>query len=577
MVDALKWAALHLPRDDAVKTETQAVAWTMRSLSDDLEFGPFVEGLAEALWDFDRREPCGAYRAHFKILLRDQEAHLGQRLADFMAGSNSYILEPKDRFRRQVSVLRAIWAVCAFSLHTGSPLQSPIGDADVDNVLLGSKFIDSDDMQSMVLSVSALTRLNMIEYRSRQQDHTQTSSSDAEAEKQKQVDIHWTYTDYLVALSKCATSFQRNETASLFNLSEMRFTEANGYETLHLGLIHLINLTSDETADNLVFAARMMISPFAQTSEYSWWVRLHGLGPFLVQHPSLAVSDPKSDSQPSSRHHYTRYLCHSLSRNLELGFQLQPSVDALQLIYRNLVEADVPPKDLETHLLVLRTLWTDVCTHRLAAIVQCVVLKCFREDFSGLVDLSEWEQLPRMFADNDWFCSALGLDNDKRTERASAQQIHYCARVGVFTTFFKQCTARSPDQDERDLDWATLKLVYAFTLIDLVIPTSLQRRFADAASGFIRKYPKNCLADSHRLYSVLYWAVEEGSGYITNVDALRVLDTAVSEVQTEEQQESHRFNAEWIRGWMEERLLLPEDNFAAFVSLVSDGEQGDHC
>ncbi|CAK5278190.1 unnamed protein product, partial [Mycena citricolor] len=104
-----------------------------------------------------------------------------------------------------------------------------------------------------------------------------------------------------------------------------------------------------------------------------------------------------------------------------------------------------------------------------------------------------------------------------------------------------------------------------------VIPTGLQRRFADAAAAFIRKYPENCLADDHGLYSVLGWAVHEYDGYMTNVDALRVLDVAVSQVQTEDQQQKHRVNAQWIREWMQDRLH-PEDIFAAFVSLVSDGE-----
>ncbi|CAK5263412.1 unnamed protein product, partial [Mycena citricolor] len=90
------------------------------------------------------------------------------------AGSNSNLLEQKDRLRRQLSVLRAIWAICAFSLHTRSPLQSPFGEADVDNALLGSKFLNVDEVQSMIHDVSALIRLNVIESQSQQQDHTPT-------------------------------------------------------------------------------------------------------------------------------------------------------------------------------------------------------------------------------------------------------------------------------------------------------------------------------------------------------------------------------------------------------------------
>ncbi|CAK5278186.1 unnamed protein product [Mycena citricolor] len=583
MADALKWTALHRPVETAVKTETRAVAWTMRSLSDDLEFGPFVEGLAEALWDFDRREPCGAYQAHFKILLQDSEVRLCQRLVDFMAGSNSYVLERKDRLRRQLSVLRAIWAICAFSLHTWSPLQSPIGEADVDNALLGSKFLDSPDVQSLVLDVSALIRLNMIESRSRDRASTQPRNSDVRAEERQQADMQRMYLEYLKALSQCAASFQRDVTNALFYRSQMRFTEEDNYETLHDALKQLIesalNKTADETtADNVVFATRLMISQFAQISDYPSW-SLEGLGPFLVRHPSLAVSDPEFDSE----HHYTRFLCDMLCDNLEFRFDPQESVDALQLIYRNLLESHEPPRDLDTHLRVLHTLRTkaaDIHTHRLSAIFQCVVLKSCKDYVSESRDLSEWERLPSIFDDEGWFRAVLGLDKNEQAERASAQQIYDCARVGLWTTLFEQCAARSPDQTERDLDFETLKLIrhadnyqlsrelYALTCIFSVIPTELQRRFADAAAGFIRKYPRDCLADENVLDSVLALAVAEYGGWITDEDALRVLETAVSEVQTDDQQESHRDNAQRIR----ELMPFPENIFAAFFSLVSDGE-----
>ncbi|CAK5263434.1 unnamed protein product, partial [Mycena citricolor] len=332
-------------------------------------------------------------------------------------------------------------------------------------------------------------------------------------------------------------------------------------------------------ADNVVFAARQIIAPFAQTSECPNWP-LWDLGPFLLRYPSLVTSDGR-DSQPGSKHHYTRFLCHKLCDNLGRRLDPQPSVDALQLIYGHLLDSFVPLSDFGTHLRVLRTLRTeavDIRMHRLTAIIQCVMLKTFSPDGSESAnlweseDLSEWEQLSSIFDDEDWLSSVLGLDNDKRTSRASAQQIYGCACAGVWTSFFEQCTARSPDQTERDLDFETVKLVHhALDDIPRVIPTELQRRFADAASAFIRKYPDNCLADHSELHLVLYWAVEENDGYITNVDALHILDSAVSAMQTDDQQESYRDNAEWIRGQMQDRLH-PEIILAASVSLVSDGE-----
>ncbi|CAK5263409.1 unnamed protein product [Mycena citricolor] len=567
MLDALKSAALR----STVETETRALAWTVRSLSDDQELEPFVEGLPQALWDFKNSKPRSVYQAQFMKLLRDPQVQLSQRLTDFMAGCNSHLLEAKDRHRRQLSVLRAIWAVCAFSLHTGFPLRIQVGEAEVEKALLSLKFLDSPDVQTMIPDVSALIRLNMIEFRRREWAPTQPCSSDsdsyAEAEKQRQAGIHRTFVDYLLALSQCAASFQREATTSLFHRSQMHFTAANGYETLQDALRELIRSDSDNAADNVVFAARQMITPFAQTSEYPKWLYSPRLGPFLARHPSLAASGPKSDSQPDPKHHYTRVLCHWLCDNLTFRSNPQPSVDALQLLYQSLFYSYVPPRDFDTHLYVLRALRTEAAkirTHRLAFIVQRVALTGFSPDSS------EWERLLGIFEDEDWFRSVLGLDNDKRTERASAQHVYDCAYAGVLTTFFEQCTALSSDQTERDLDWSTLELVHNTAIYaPSVIPTGLQRRFADAASEYIHIYPKDCLADW--LGSAIYWAVDGRNGWIQDLDALRVLDTAVLDVQTGDQQQEHQTNAQFIRERMQDRLH-PEYVFAAFVSLVSDGE-----
>ncbi|CAK5263417.1 unnamed protein product [Mycena citricolor] len=556
MIVAVKSAALH----PAVETEIRSLTWTVRSLSDDDDLERLVEGLP-ALWDFDQNQPRHVYEAHFRSLLGNPETHVCQRLGDFMVGSTSNLLEDKVRLRRQLSILQAIWAICAFSLHTGSPLQNPIGEVDVDNALLSSKFHASPHVQSMLSAVCALIRLNVIASRSRERGSTQPSNSDAETERQQHADMHRTYRDYLKALSKCAASFQRDATISFINPPQMRFTEVDGYKTLHRALDQLIESAlkkaADETAENVVFAARQMISQFAQTSDYLY-LTLPGLGPFLVRHLPLADSDPKFDS----KHHYTRFLCHSLCRSLKYRLDRQPSVDALQLIYRNLLASDKPPKELETHLLVLRTLRTeaaDVRTYRLAVIVQFVVLKSCKKD------LSKWEQLLSIFDDEDWFRSVIGLDNDKQTERPSAQQVFDCALVGVVTTFL-ECATRSPDQTERDLDFATLKSVpYAGMFTSSVIPTEMQRRFAAAAAGFICEYPTDCLADWDGIYCVLDWAVDVAYGWVKNLDALGVLDTAVSQVQTDDHKKEHRDNAATIRGYMQERLLLPEGIFAASV------------
>ncbi|CAK5278476.1 unnamed protein product, partial [Mycena citricolor] len=152
--------------------------------------------------------------------------------------------------------------------------------------LLGSKFADAPEVQSMLPDVSALVRLNMIESHAQQRALTQARSSNdhfrAEAENQQQADMRQTYLDYLKALSQCPASIQRDVTTSFFDPPQMRFTHGDGFKTLQDALRELINSQLHETTDNVVFAARQMITPFAQTSHYldsSLW----RLGPLLVR------------------------------------------------------------------------------------------------------------------------------------------------------------------------------------------------------------------------------------------------------------------------------------------------------
>ncbi|CAK5263483.1 unnamed protein product [Mycena citricolor] len=498
MVKAMTSAALH----PTVETETRALAWAMRSLSNDLEFEPFVEGLAQVLWDFDSGVPCSVYQAHFKILLSDPEICLYQRLADFMAGSNSYLLEPTARVRRQLSVLRAIWAICAFSLHTGSPLECPLGEANVDHALLGSKFVTSPDVQSHVLAVHALIRLNVIESKSRQRtlEHPdmQTGDSDrdlrAEMEQQLQVEKDQTYVQYLVALSKSPASFQREVTHLLFHRSQILVARADADFILRVALEELIKSGSDETVYNVVFAARHLISVIADTSAYPLMAGISGLAQFLVRHPCLTAYDPESNSQPGPKSNYTRFLCYYLCLHLKWPRDFEASAYSLQLIYRHFLNAAEParyPADLDTHLSVLRALRNsgtqaaDIHTHRLVAMTQYAVLACVSPDLSESGQLSESDDLLEsaelLSILNDdyetWFRALIGFDNEKWMERGSTHDAHYlihsCVRVGVVTTFLEQCAQKS-DQTERKLDFETLDMIHALSRIRQLLPSEIQ-------------------------------------------------------------------------------------------------------
>ncbi|CAK5263426.1 unnamed protein product [Mycena citricolor] len=325
-------------------------------------------------------------------------------------------------------------------------------------------------------------------------------------------------------------------------------------------------------------AGESVVLALAANEDFGWMTDADALRVLDV-----AVSEVQTDNQQQSQRERAQWIREWIQERLRSedipaepvplvsdediilnGSGIEQSVDALQLTYQNLLESDVPPRDFDTHLLVLHTLRTEatnIRTHRLAAIVQSVVLKSCKDD------PSKWPQLSRIFDDDAWFHSVIGLDKNEPMERESAQQIYDCGYVGMLTTFLEQCTASSPDQTEHDRDLDTLRVVLS-TVVDIssAIPTELQHQFVDVASVFIRKYPEDCLGHEDGLCSVLYRAVHEYDGWIKDWDALRILDAAVYD-----QQESHQGYARKICGQMQNRLR-PENIPADSVPLVSDGE-----
>ncbi|CAK5263563.1 unnamed protein product, partial [Mycena citricolor] len=224
---------------------------------------------------------------HFERLLRDPQVRLCQRLGDLMVGSNSDLLEHTVRLRRQLSVLRAIWAVCAFSIAFGSPLECPIGETVVNSALLGSKFLGSAEVQMLVPVVSALIRLNTIEFwaaqpngEARQQALTRLAIKTIRSGDGRSVttalfltsgrstfeeEKRWAYAQYLVNLSESPASFQREVTNSLFHRSPVPFLAGNYDPVMVEALELMIGSESGETADNHVFAARQVICAIART------------------------------------------------------------------------------------------------------------------------------------------------------------------------------------------------------------------------------------------------------------------------------------------------------------------------
>ncbi|CAK5263437.1 unnamed protein product [Mycena citricolor] len=461
---------LSVPVDTCMQAQSMVEAMTSVALQSTVD--PFVEGLTQALWDFEKNEGRAAYRAHFERLLRDPQVRLCQRLGDFMAGSNSDLLEHPVRLRRQLSVLRALWAVCAFSIAFGSPLECPIGETDVNSALLGPKFLGSAEVQMLVPGVAALIRLNIIEFWAAQPNGEATqqalarlaiktirtgdgrsittalflTSGRSTFEEEKR----WAYAQYLINLSESPASFQRELTHSLFHRSPVPFLAGDHDPVMVEALELLIGTESEEKTDNHVFAARHMICAIAQTSTYpppsahgTEYMLPTGLAPFLVRHPSLAIFMPGSVWQPDLEEKYTRYLCNCMLFNLVHQLDLQASVDSLKLIYYHL--DDIHSKhleDLDAHLLTLHTLRSSsartacIHVHHVVALVQSVAVCCISWD------LSEATRGLGVFDDEDWFRAVIRLDDKKWMERRLTREddtvpifIRSCALFGVISTF----------------------------------------------------------------------------------------------------------------------------------------------
>ncbi|KAJ7902690.1 hypothetical protein B0H14DRAFT_2667229 [Mycena olivaceomarginata] len=108
MVNAMiaKATVRSIPREER---DNRALVWTMKSLADDDELEPFVEGIPSAIWG-----PQGRRRKYdnlFRGLLSNPQVQLGSRIEHLMLSCESGLLEPMVKTRREISCLKAIWCL----------------------------------------------------------------------------------------------------------------------------------------------------------------------------------------------------------------------------------------------------------------------------------------------------------------------------------------------------------------------------------------------------------------------------------------------------------------------------------
>jgi hypothetical protein len=96
--------------------DTKALLWTVKSLTDDTEFEPFIEAIPELLWDAQGQRRSGyGYDNHMRRLM-DPEIQLLHRIHTFLQSSRSDLLTFDASKRRQIACYKAIWALSSLAI-----------------------------------------------------------------------------------------------------------------------------------------------------------------------------------------------------------------------------------------------------------------------------------------------------------------------------------------------------------------------------------------------------------------------------------------------------------------------------
>ncbi|KAJ7750139.1 hypothetical protein DFH07DRAFT_1062235 [Mycena maculata] len=101
------------PSEERDKRDRRSLGWTVKSLTDDTELEPFLDGIPDMLWG-----PNGSRLKHdhlIRALLDDPEVRLGERILGLMRYSDSSLLTPEVEFRLNVSCLKALWSIGTLS------------------------------------------------------------------------------------------------------------------------------------------------------------------------------------------------------------------------------------------------------------------------------------------------------------------------------------------------------------------------------------------------------------------------------------------------------------------------------
>ncbi|KAJ7116863.1 hypothetical protein C8R44DRAFT_791558 [Mycena epipterygia] len=122
MVESMLRAATEFS-DERSARDKRALVWTMKSLSDDEELGPFIEAIPDVLWGpYSRRH---VYDGHIDHLIRAPDTLLLDRLDSFFENSRRGVFTEEGKIHRQTIFYRALWAILSVYDATDSSKPSP--------------------------------------------------------------------------------------------------------------------------------------------------------------------------------------------------------------------------------------------------------------------------------------------------------------------------------------------------------------------------------------------------------------------------------------------------------------------
>ncbi|KAJ7278716.1 hypothetical protein C8J57DRAFT_1502577 [Mycena rebaudengoi] len=115
MVEAMVHRATQVSEQRAIRDQ-RALIWTVKSLTDEIELEPFVESIPDALWGPNGRR--WIYDHYILSIANDPEACLVTRIEDLLRSGNSDLLSAELKERRQLTCLKALWAIASITDRT---------------------------------------------------------------------------------------------------------------------------------------------------------------------------------------------------------------------------------------------------------------------------------------------------------------------------------------------------------------------------------------------------------------------------------------------------------------------------